>query len=362
MEKFWNKSATTADIFIYGDIVADKWTDADTSAKSFVDDLKSFKNAPLTVHINSGGGDCFAALAIHNVLKNYSGGVTVTIDGLCASAATIIAMAGTKIQMASNALFMIHLPAVGLCGFYDTPSLEKIQNSLSAVENSILETYENRQNRADVPKIARNDLRTMIQSETWLSASKAQSYGFIDEITDEVDLKIDDAKKLLVVNNLNVDIKKFDEEKLRRAMEVKPMEVQNEQSFFEKLTASIKDALAPKEVAENPTNAVDATQIRQQELSRVRDLQALRCENAAVNAIIDAALVDGKTVAEIQPYVDAVKKIPAVAPVDNAAEKIVAVIREQMQSGAEGVVGGQEAVDPVKNQQDLIVKFANGGK
>ncbi|MBR1645173.1 MAG: Clp protease ClpP [Selenomonadaceae bacterium] len=363
MEKFWNKSSASADIFIYGDIVADKWTDADTTAKSFIDDLNSFDGKPVTIHINSGGGDVFQALAIANVLKNYSGGVTVSIDGLCASAATIIACgSGGKIRAASNSLFMLHLPSVALCGFYDTPSLEKIQNSLSAVENSIIETYESRFKRADAPKNARDDLRTMIQSETWLSASKAQSYGFIDEITDEVDLKIDDAKKLLVVNNLNVDIKKFDEEKLRRAMEVKNMEVQNEQSFFEKLTASIKDALTTKEVAENPTNAVDATQIRQQELSRVRDLQALKCENAAVNAIVDAALIDGKTVAEIQPYVDAVKKIPAVAPVDNAAEKIVAVIREQMQSGAEGVQGGQETVDPVKNQQDLIVKFANGGK
>ena len=361
MEKFWNKSSASADIFIYGDITASKWDDTDTTAKSFVDDLNSFGGKPVTLHINSGGGDVFAGLAICNAIKNYSGGVTVSIDGIAASAASLIACGGTKVTMASNALFMLHLPAVGLLGYYDAPTLTKIQNSLAAIESSIIQTYEDRLSRADVPQNQRADVSAMIHSETWLTAAQAQSYGFADEITDAVEMKIDDANKLLVVNSISVDMKNFDEKKIRQALEVKTMEVQNEQSFFDKLTASIKDALKPAEKTEFTVEVqpvVDAEQIRQQELSRIRDLQALKGESAAVNALIDVAIGDGKTVDEIKPYVDALNKIPA-PTVDNTAEKIVAVIRDQMTSGAEGITGGDGDVDLKKAQQDAVAKYAN---
>lgn len=363
MKKFWNKSSASADIFIYGDITSSKWDDTDTTAKSFVDDLNSFGGKPVTVHINSGGGDVFAGLAISNAIKNYSGGVTVSIDGIAASAASLIACGGAKVTMASNALYMLHLPATMLFGFYNAPTLDKVKNALAAIESSIVKTYEDRLTRADVPQDKRADVSAMIHSETWLTAAQAQSYGFIDEITDAVEMKIDDANKLLIVNSLNVDMKNFDEQKLRQALEVKPMNVQNEQSFFDKLTASIKEALTPveKPATSAPAEAppvVDAAQIRQQELSRIRDLQALKGDNSAINALIDVAIGKGNTVDEIKPYVDALGKIPT-PKVDNAAEKIVAVIRDQMQSGAEGVTGGDGNVDLKKAQQEAVAKYAN---
>ena len=358
--KFWNKASASADIYIYGDISSDAWFDTDTTAKNFVDDLNSFGNKPVTVHINSAGGDCFAALAISNAIKNR-GNVTVSIDGLCASAATLIACGADKVTMAANALYMIHAPSVGLMGFYDAAELSKVQSSIAAVEASILETYENRLNRADVPAESRLDVRTMIQSETWLNASQALTGGFVDEITDNVDMRVDDSQKLLIVNKLNVDMKKFDEGKLRRALEDKLMtQTVTETKITE--TTPVEDKAAPVE-DKSAAPVIDAAAIRAQELGRIRALMNLRGTNSAIDALIEVAIDNGKTVDEMQPYFDAVKNIAPPEPkVTTAVDQINAVIRDQMSSGAEGVTASQGGVDPVKAQQDLIVQYANGGK
>ena len=355
--KFWNKASASADIYIYGDIVSDAWFDTDTTAKNFVDDLNSFGNKPVTVHINSAGGDCFAALAISNAIKNR-GNVTVSIDGLCASAATLIACGADKVTMAANALYMIHAPAVGLMGFYDAAELSKVQTSMAAIEASILATYESRVTRSgqDAANIA-----DMVKAETWLDASQALDAGFIDEITDKVDMRVDDSQKLLIVNKLNVDMKKFDEGKLRRALEDKLMtQTVTETKITE--TTPVENKTAP--VEDKPTAPViDAAAIRAQELGRIRALMNLRGTNSAVDALIEVAIDNGKTVDEMQPYFDAVKNIAPPAPtVTTAVDQINAVIRDQMSSGAEGVTASQGGVDPVKAQQDLIVQYANGGK
>ena len=344
------KSAS-AEIFIYGDIVADKWTDSDTTAKSFVDELKNFGGKDVTVHVNSPGGDVFTALAIHNALKSYGGSVTACVDGLAASAASLIVCGADKIVMASNALMMLHMPAVCLQGFYNAAELSKVHNMLTATEDVIINTYQNRLNHADSPLTAQINVRTMLESETWLNARDALKWGFADEVNEAVDMQIDAAAKVLVVNSVHVDMKKFDEEKLRRALEAENMSYK---------TAPVINNTGTYKETITTTDKVDVTEILAQERTRVADLIKLRGDNPAINAIVDNAIKDGDTVEDIQPYVDAVKNF---APKETTAEqKISAVIRDQMSSGAEGVVGGQKKVDPVKAQQDLIVKFANGGK
>ncbi len=362
MKKFWNKAADgTAAIYIYGDITSDRWYDNDTTAKSFVEDLNSFGGQSVTVHINSGGGDVFAALAISNAMKNYSGDVIVSIDGLAASAASLVAMGGSQIKMASNALLMIHAPAVGLLGYYDATELAKIQTSLAAVGQSIIDTYQGRLSRTEAGQETLKTLSTMIESETWLNATQALSGGFIDEVTDAVSIKVDDAQKVMFVNSLAVDIKKFDAAKMRRAMEARSMDI-NEQSFFDKLKSAITDALTPKNAtAPEPPTTGDAEQIRQQELARIRDLQALKCDNKAVNAIVDVAIGNGTSLADLRPYVDALTKV-AVPSAQDTADKILAVIRDQLNSGAEGVQGSQPAqseADERKFNMKRIADFAN---
>ena len=328
MKKFWNKAENTNDIYIYGDIVNWRWDDTDTTAKSFMDDLNSFEGQPVTVHINSGGGDVFAGLAISNAIKNY-GKVTVAIDGLAASAASLIAMGGAKITMASNALMMIHEAVIGVMGYFDIDDLAKMQNQLTAIKGSIIATYQSRAKDADI--------QSMVEAETWFNAQEALDAGFIDEITGEVSLSVDDANKKLFVNSLAIDTSKFDAVKMRQAMGGKKMATENK--------------------APATTPAVNAEEILKQERQRVRDLQGLKCDNAAVNAIIEVAMSDGRTVADIQAYVDALKKIPTA---QNTAGNIADVIRDQMTSGAAGVSGSQDAPDEKELQRNKIAEFANG--
>lgn len=351
MKKFWNKAEKTNDIYIYGDITSYGWLDNDTTAKGFTDDLNSFNGQDVTVHLNSGGGDVFQALAIHNAIKNYSGGVTVSIDGLAASAASLIAMAGKPTKMASNALMMIHSPAVGLYDFYDAEALTKIQNSLAAVTSAIIETYSSR--------LQGGNIEEMIKEETWFNASRALELGLVDEITGEVSMQVDNAKKLMFVNSLAIDIKNYDAKKISQAMEAEKMEIKDEKGFFDKLKATIADVLTPKAESATEAPVANAEQIRQQELTRIRDLQALKCENSAVNALIDVAIKDGREVKDIQSYVDAIKAVPVNTP-QNAADKIVEMIKDQMTSGAEGVSGGQESPDARELRMKKVVEFANG--
>ena len=293
MKKFWNKSADSADIYIYGEIGA-----YDVSDKSFVEDLNSYGNVPVTVHINSGGGDVFAGLAISNVIKER-GNVTVSIDGLAASAASLVAMGGAKIIMANNALMMIHEPVVELYGLFNSDELSEAQNSLAAIHDAIVATYASR--------VKNFDIESLLAAETWFSAKEALDAGLIDEIIGEADIKVDDAAQMMFVNSLAFSTKKFDTAKIRRAMG------ETQMSIDQKYLASVRTA----------------------EINRIKALSKLRGDNSVVNALIDTAIERGDSVEKITPYLDAVKT----APVGNA---IVNVIRDQMNSGAENVAGGQD--------------------
>ena len=340
------KSAS-AEIFIYGDITSDKWMDSDTSAKSFVDELKTFGGKDITVHVNSPGGNVFSALAIHNALKGYDGTVVAKVDGVAASAASLIVCGADKVVMASNALMMLHMPAAILQGYYNAAELTKTRDMLTAIEDAIVDTYQSRINRSDSPLNAQVDVRTMLESETWLNAHDALKWGFADEIAEAVDMQIDNAKKVLVVNKMHVDMKKFDEEKIRRALEAENMAVKTE----------IKEVTTEQ--------VVDVKEILQQERDRIGGLMKLRGTHPIIDALVDVAIERGTTVDEFQGYFDAAtKQINSSKPVEStsAAQRIENVIIDQMTSGAEGVIGGQEKVSAVAAQQDAIVKFANGGK
>lgn len=210
--------------------------------------------------------------------------------------------------MADNALMMTHAPSVGLLGYYDAEELTQIQKQLTAVSGSIVQTYSTRV----------KDAAALVAEETWFNAQEALKLGLIDEITEAVDLKVDDAQKMLFVNSLAISTKKYDAAKMRRAMEAKTM------------TETVNKTAEP---------VVDVAAIRQQEISRIRELVSLKTGDVTTDALIDVAIGDGRSAAEIQPYLDAVKKVAQ----PSAAAQITAVIRDQLTSGAEGVAGGQPA-------------------
>ena len=356
MKKFWNKAEKSNDIYIYGEIVSERWDESETTAQSFIEDLKRCKNQAVNLHINSGGGDVFTALAIHNSLKNYKGAVNVFIDGIAASAASLIICAGDKVKMASNALIMVHTPSVGLMGYYDAAELERVKNSLVAVEGAILDTYKNR-----LPKKCHAAIAEMVTAETWMTAEEAKELGFVDEITGAVEMEVDDAKKLLFVNKLEFDCKKLGEKFKAKIKKQEENKVENKAEVAANETLDVRQA--------NELLIKDAIkQARDQEVKRIKNLSTLKNGMAEVDAVIDVAIVEGAEVSDVTKYIDAIKRAKENAPkVENQAiDAITAAIRDNMKSGAENVGGSTPPVDKNAMIQAEIVKYANamigGGK
>lgn len=139
----------------------------------FKDELNSGKGN-ITVWINSPGGDCFAAAQIFNMLRAYKGKVTVKIDSLAASAASVIAMAGDEVLISPTGMLMIHNPSTVAMG--DHGDLEKAIDMLNEVKESIINAYQLKTG------LSRNKLSKLMEDETWMDATKAVELGFADDV------------------------------------------------------------------------------------------------------------------------------------------------------------------------------------
>ena len=185
MRKFWNwknrtitneetqTEVTERTLFLNGKIAEESWFDDEVSPKIFKDELNG-GNGDITVWINSPGGDCVAAAQIYNMLRDYKGNVTVKVDGIAASAASVIAMAGDKVLMSPVSMLMIHNPMTVAYGSSD--EMQKAIEMLSSVKDSIVNAYEIKTG------LSRAKLSHLMDAETWMDANKAVELGFADDI------------------------------------------------------------------------------------------------------------------------------------------------------------------------------------
>ena len=156
-----------------GTIAEDSWFDDDVTPQLFKEELNA-GSGDITVWINSPGGDCVAAAQIYNMLSNYAGKVTVKIDGIAASAASVIAMAGDTVLVSPVSMMMIHNPATIAWG--DSAEMQKAIAMLEEVKESIINAYEIKTG------LDRKKLSNLMDAETWMDANSAVEYGFADEI------------------------------------------------------------------------------------------------------------------------------------------------------------------------------------
>ena len=185
-KKFWVwKNQTDADygaervLELNGTIAEESWYDNDVTPQMYRDELFA-GSGDIIIWINFPGGDCVAASQIYSMLMDYKGNVTVKIDGIAASAASVIAMAGTKVLMAPSALMMIHNPAT--VAFGDHEDMQKAIDMLSEVKESIINAYKIK------TSLSRAKLSHLMDAETWMNANKAIELGFADDV-------LTDAKK-----------------------------------------------------------------------------------------------------------------------------------------------------------------------
>ena len=178
MKKFWNwaRDETAPDarvLRLEGTIAEESWFDDDVTPAAFKGELFS-ESGPVTIWINSPGGDCVAAAQIYNMLMDYPGDVTVKVDGIAASAASVIAMAGTRVLMSPVSTMMIHNPLTVAMG--DTEEMRRAIQMLDEVKESIINAYEIKTG------LSRTRLSHLMDAETWMNANKALELGFCDEI------------------------------------------------------------------------------------------------------------------------------------------------------------------------------------
>ena len=178
MKRFWNwvrdeTNPQERTLRLEGAIAEESWFDDEITPKIFRQELFD-GDGPITVWINSPGGDCVAAAQIYNMLMDYKGNVTVRIDGLAASAASVIAMAGTTVEMSPVGMLMIHNPSTAVIG--NTKEMQAAIQMLDEVKESILNAYELKTGQP------RQSLSNLMDAESWMNAKKAVELGFADKI------------------------------------------------------------------------------------------------------------------------------------------------------------------------------------
>lgn len=165
---------------MHGTIAEESWFDDDVTPQLFKDELNA-GSGDITVWINSPGGDCVAAAQIYNMLTQYKGNVTVKIDGIAASAASVIAMAGNTVLMSPVSMMMIHNPAT--VAFGDHAEMQKAIDMLAEVKESIINAY------VIKTGLSRSKLSHLMDAETWMDANKAIELGFADDIITRAETK-----------------------------------------------------------------------------------------------------------------------------------------------------------------------------
>jgi len=169
---FRNVKDDSADLYIY-DVVGDSWVGTD--AATLVKEIKAQKGKAINVHLNSPGGSVFDGYAIFNALKAHDGTVTTYIDGMAASIASIIALAGSKVVIADNGMMMIHNP---LCYCFGTATeIRKQADVLDQIRETLINTYVTRTNKT------RETIAAAMDEETYFTAKEAKAYGLVDEIS-----------------------------------------------------------------------------------------------------------------------------------------------------------------------------------
>lgn len=167
-----NETDESADLYFYGDIVSSwwgVWDDTDQYPESVKKFLENAAGKNINVHINSGGGAVFAGITIYNMLKHFDGYITVYVDGMAASIASVIAMAGDRIILRTGASLMVHKPSAVLFGGYNADELQQMAAQLDEIQKCIMQVY--KEHKADGVELSK--IEEAVNKETWLTSDEA---------------------------------------------------------------------------------------------------------------------------------------------------------------------------------------------
>lgn len=325
--KFWNivipeQPGQPPEILLYGSISSQQswWSDRVTPAQ-FNADLANIGDVPeIVVRINSGGGDVFAANAIFTRLKDHSAKITVKIDGWAASAATIIAMAGDKIKIARNGVFMIHDPSMTVFDSYTAEDFKKMAAELEVIKQSIVNTYAMKTGRTP------EDIEQLMSNETWWTGDTAVENGFCDELMFEEASTVVENSSKIVVNSVPLDVSNF--KTLPKQLLNSPKNPGNLINNSATVTQNQKPAQKEEKsmATENTTiTSVEALKTAYPDLVATIRNEAIAEERARIKAIEDGAL-DG--------FEDIVSDAKFENPISAEAMALKIIAEQKKQGGA----------------------------
>lgn len=285
-ERFWNMAeidGDTAEITMYGDVVSaqpiDWWTGEPEpgqyiTPEGFAEDLAQIKDKKvINIKINSLGGDVYTAIAIHNALKALPGQKNVIVEGIAASAASVIAMAGDTVKMYGGSIMMIHGVMVFIYDYMQIGDLKKVIRGMDASERAISTIYANKTG-TDATII-----RGMMDKETWMTGEEAVAKGFADEVLEGAapQMQLNAAAHLLLVNGVKHNIEgleipaRFNIPQLAAAAAVDNKQNKITKGEQKDMTLEELKAQHPELVAQIEQEAVAADRARIQEIEEIQD-------------------------------------------------------------------------------------------
>ncbi len=232
--KFWqfrNQADGGAELLLYGNIASEKsWYSDDVTPKQFAEDLAALGAVSnITVRINSGGGDVFAAVEIGNLLEQHPATVTARVGGVCASAATIVASHCNKVIAANDSTYMVH-PVSMYCGYANAADLQKYMEALATIKENIISLYAKKTGRT------KDEVTAWMDAESWWTGPQAKENGFVDELTDEeTNATYENRGGVLFVNSISMGAEfdkapEFVRNRVKRVVDTKsPAQAQDNQ-------------------------------------------------------------------------------------------------------------------------------------
>lgn len=296
--KCWNMitdaGSDSAEIILYGEVCSQQPTDWWTgealpgqyiTPEGFLDDLALIKDkAEIVVKINSGGGDLYTGIAIHNALKGLKGHKTVIIEGLAASAASVIACAGDDVQVHVGSIIMIHGAAVGVADYMTAEDVKKIAKNLEAANNAIAQIYHEKTG------LELDSLRSMMKAETWMVGQDAVDKKFANTLLSDAgpSMSLTADRKILLVAGVRHDMRAFHNipgnipveqdapaPKAAANINTPPVSGKGEKTMTEKeLRAQFPDIVAAIETAATEKARTEAVQQERARLKAIEEIES----------------------------------------------------------------------------------------
>lgn len=344
VEKFWNMAeidGDTAEITMYGEVVSEKpvnwWTGEEEKGQfitpeGFAEDLAQIKNKKIiNIKINSTGGDAYTGLAIHNALKAIPGHKNVIVEGIAASAASIIAMAGDTVKVYPGSIIMIHGVSVFAYDSFQIGDLKKLIRGMDAIERAMSAIYSKKTGTDETT------LRGMMDKETWMTGAEAIAKGFADELIEGAgpSMSISASGKLLLVNGIQHSTAGLD----------------------------IPSRLHIPKLAAGPSNPVNNKQISEKGEKKEMTLEELKAKCPELVAQIEKEAVEKdrariKEIEEIQNTIGdpaMIEEAKFTKPT-NAAALALAAMKKQAAMGADFLNDRKADLEPANDVKALAPK------